>query len=286
MKILVTGATGFIGTHVIRELRRTEHQIIATGIEKHQKEEMGSNGGKYIYIPCDLNREDMNYFEYFGQPDAVIHISWEGLPHYEELFHIERNLMSNYRFLKSLVEAGLHDVTVLGTCLEYGVKNGLLSEDMPPQPSTPYSVAKDSLRRFLEELRKKSPFAFRWIRLFYTYGEGQNKKAIIEQLKSAVARGDKIFDMSKGDQLRDYLPIEKVAEYIVRITLQRGVQGIVNCCSGKPISIRELVEGQLKAMNADIALNLGAYDYPAYEAMAFWGDVSKLKTIIGIPLSQ
>jgi dTDP-6-deoxy-L-talose 4-dehydrogenase (NAD+) len=280
MKILVTGASGFVGRHVIRRLLGTEHTIVATALEERVNVSDSVDADKLVYVPCDLNRENVDYHNLFGRPDAIIHLSWEGLPRYGELFHIERNLPSNYRFLKSLVEAGLKDVTVIGTCLEYGLQNGRLSEDMCPQPSTPYAVAKDSLRRFLEELRKKSDFAFRWIRIFYTYGEGQNKNAILEQLKIAVGRGDKVFDMSRGNQLRDYLAIEKVAEHIVRIALQRKVLGVINCCSGKPVSIRELVESQLKAMNAQISLHLGVYDYPSYEPMAFWGDTSKLQSII------
>jgi dTDP-6-deoxy-L-talose 4-dehydrogenase (NAD+) len=124
------------------------------------------------------------------------------------------------------------------------------------------------------------PFSFKWIRLFYLYGSGQSKDAILEQLKTAISRGEKMFNMSPGEQLRDYLPVERVADCIVRIALQEKVQGIVNCCSGKPISIRRLVEDYIRVCGAEIALNLGYYDYPEYEPRAFWGDTRKLSAIL------
>jgi dTDP-6-deoxy-L-talose 4-dehydrogenase (NAD+) len=85
--------------------------------------------------------------------------------------------------------------------------------------------------------------------------------------------------MSAGEQLRDYLPIEKVAEYISKIALQNNITGIINCCSGNPISIRKLVEDYIKIKNYNINLNLGYFNYPFYEPMAFWGDNKKINLL-------
>ena len=93
-------------------------------------------------------------------------------------------------------------------------------------------------------------------------------------------RGDEVFNMSAGEQLRDYLPVEKVAEYIVKVATQNKVSGIINCCSGSPISIRKLVEDYLRINKKTIELNLGYFSYPPYEPMAFWGDTSKLEKIL------
>jgi dTDP-6-deoxy-L-talose 4-dehydrogenase (NAD+) len=111
------------------------------------------------------------------------------------------------------------------------------------------------------------------------YGEGQNENSLIPQLKKAILSGDRVFNMSGGEQLRDYLDVKAVAEYICRIALQTEINGVVNCCSGKPVSIRRLVEKIVSEMNSDIALNVGYYPYPDYEPLAFWGDVSRLKCI-------
>jgi dTDP-6-deoxy-L-talose 4-dehydrogenase (NAD+) len=85
--------------------------------------------------------------------------------------------------------------------------------------------------------------------------------------------------MSGGEQLRDYLPVEVVAENIVKIALQNKIQGIINNCSGQPISIRRLVEEYLQKTGAKIDLNLGYYPYPTYEPHAFWGCTKKLERI-------
>jgi len=114
------------------------------------------------------------------------------------------------------------------------------------------------------------------------YGKGQSPKSILPQLDKALDKNEQIFNMSGGEQLRDYLPIDKVAEYIIKISLQDKFTGIINCCSGKPISIRNLVENHLKKRNKSIKLNLGHYPYPNYVPMAFWGDNTKLKSIINI----
>ena len=82
--------------------------------------------------------------------------------------------------------------------------------------------------------------------------------------------------MSGGEQLRDYLPVEKVAEDIVKIAMQNKVNGIINCCSGIPMSIRKLVENYLAERQKKIYQDLGYYLYSDYEPMAFWGDVDKL----------
>ena len=275
MKTLVTGATGFVGNYVIQELLKNNHEVIASSIDADDKH--FSWASDVQYIACNLNDEKKDYFRFFQKPDLLIHLSWEGLPNYQELFHFERNLFKNYRFLKNIIENGLNNVTVIGTCLEYGMKNGPLREDMESNPNNPYALAKDTLRKFLVQLQEKIAFNFKWLRLFYVYGKGQRPNSILSQLDTALNRGDKEFNMSGGEQLRDYLPVEKVAEYIVKVVTQNKVAGIINCCSGSPISIRKLVEDYLRINKKIIELKFGYYSYHPYEPMAFWGDTSKLE---------
>ena len=281
MKVLITGATGFIGNHVLKELLKIEDcKIIATSLMSVDKAREFDWYDHVKYICHDLNDSNDNYFTFFEKPDLLIHLAWQGLPNYTELFHFEKNLFLSYYFIKNLIENGLKDLSVIGTCLEYGMKSGRLSEDFLTNPVTPYGLAKDTLRKFLEEFNTVLSFNLKWIRLFYLYGEGQNPKSLLSQLDRALDKGEDVFNMSGGEQLRDYLPIEKAAEFIVKISLQNEINGRINCCNGKPISIRNLVENHLKKRNKKIKLNLGYYPYLDYEPFAFWGDNRKLKSIL------
>jgi dTDP-6-deoxy-L-talose 4-dehydrogenase (NAD+) len=278
--VLVTGATGFIGGYVVNELLNKGISVTATSsnLAKAANKDWFS---KATYLPMDLKELDAeaNYFEFFNSPDIIIHLAWEGLPNYKSLFHFEENLPRHYRFLKNLVVNGAKDITVIGTCFEYGMQEGELLETMPALPTNPYGLAKDTLRKQLEELNKFYPFSLKWPRLFYMYGVGQNPKSLFSQLEVAIERGDTVFNMSGGEQVRDFLPVEEIAANIVTIALQNKIEGVINCSSGIPKTVKTLVGEYLVQQKATIQLNLGFYPYPDYEPMRFWGNIEKLTKI-------
>ena len=210
----------------------------------------------------------------------MIHLAWQDLPNYKDFFHFEKNLPMHYQFLKLLIEQGINDLIVAGTCLEYAMKDGCLTENTDTNPDNSYGLAKDTLRKFLNELQKKEQFAFKWTRLFYIYGRGQAANSLIPQLETALKVGDKFFNMSGGEQVSDYLSVEKVSEYIVKIALQEKVTGLINCSSGIPITVKNFVETYLESRQKKITLNLGYYPYPDYEPMKFLGDNKKLSSIV------
>jgi dTDP-6-deoxy-L-talose 4-dehydrogenase (NAD+) len=275
-KVLVTGCSGFIGNYVVRQLLKNNCQVIATSVDEG-KARHHDWFPLVTWIPFNLQKDtDVSVF---GQLDAVIHLAWEGLPNYKSLFHFEENLPAHYHFLKNLIANGVTDITVTGTCFEYGMQEGMLREDMPTLPANPYALAKDTLRKFLSELQKLYPFDFKWVRLFYLYGEGQNPNSILSQLQKAIINKEPAFKMSGGEQVRDYLPVEKVAENIVKVALQNTITGIINCSNGTPVTVKQLVQNYLQENNVFIPLQLGFYPYPDYEPMSFWGDNAKLKEI-------
>jgi nucleoside-diphosphate-sugar epimerase len=283
MKILVTGASGFIGNHIILDLLKRKAEVIATDIETSMAESKEWFGEvQFVEHRIDEKVSEENLFEKFHRPDLLIHLAWKGLPNYKDLFHFEENLPQQYLFLKNLLGNGLKDLLVSGTCLEYGMKSGCLSEDIVGEPANPYALAKDSLRKFLTELQKKNPFILKWARLFYMYGKGQNPNALLAQLDKALENNEKSFNMSNGDQKRDYLPVEIMANYVCRIALQTEVTGVINCCSGKPVTLLSLIEEHIKRSGKKIRLNKGYYPYPDYEPMEFWGDARKLQIALNI----
>lgn len=281
MHILVTGASGFVGQHTVRALLAQGHRVTASATHADSLSRFDW-AEQVTVVPYALTpqADERDLYDYFGRPDALLHLAWQGLPNYKASFHLDQNLFPQYLFLKNVVTHGLRNLTVAGTCFEYGMQSGPLAEDVPPQPGNAYALAKDSLRRFMETLQAEQSFALKWVRLFYLYGAGQNPNSLLPLLERAVAAGEAEFRMSGGEQLRDYLPVETVATYLSRIVAQTAVTGIINCCSGQPMSVRRLVEEHLKRLGASISLNLGHYPYPDYEPMAFWGDKQKLQTII------
>jgi dTDP-6-deoxy-L-talose 4-dehydrogenase (NAD+) len=275
--VAVTGASGFVGCHVLAELERCQVEIIAVTRDAKQLQNVPACV-RVVEMDIALPGEDC--FIQIGCPDVLIHLAWDGLPNYKSLHHFESELPKHYRFLKTLIEAGLSSVLVAGTCFEYGMQSGALSEEVKPSPNNPYGYAKDALHQQLEFLKFAKPFNLIWGRIFYMYGEGQFGSSLYSQLKEAVSRGDKTFNLSGGEQLRDYLPVTKVARSIVHLALSGRDTGTVNICSGKPISVRRLAEQWLKENNCEMQLNLGYYPYPDYEPMAFWGDATKFHAII------
>jgi nucleoside-diphosphate-sugar epimerase len=272
VKLLVSGATGFIGRQVLQFLQGLGCcRVIASARNEEKLRQLGAD-----YIPYDLNVEQPDCYDRLGRPEAFIHLAWEGLPNYQESFHLDRNLAHHYRFLRSMVEQGLPSLTVTGTCYEYGLQNGCLQEKMPAAPTTCYGLAKDVLRRRLEALQKEHPFRLRWLRLFFLYGPGQPARTLLAQVDQALADGREAFDMSGGEQLRDYLPVGEAAALIAKVALQTRYDGIFNICSGQPISVRRLVEEHIAAQRTRLRLNLGVFPYPDHEPLAFWGDPARL----------
>lgn len=275
-KIAVTGASGFIGRHVLAELKRHPVDVVAVTRDAGSIADAGSS---IQVVEMDIAQTGADSYERLGRPDVLIHLAWDGLPNYKSLHHFENQLPKQYRFLKALIEAGLPALLVAGTCFEYGMQSGALSEDMVPSPCTSYGYAKDALRRQLEFLGSAGSYKLIWARLFYVYGDGQSKNSLFQQLQAAVRRGDRKFNMSGGEQLRDYLPVKEVAHLILKLALC-GYGGVFNVCAGEPISVRRLVENWIQQNASGIKLNLGHYPYPDYEPMAFWGNSSKLKACL------
>ena len=274
MKILVTGATGFIGNHLIERLLSNNHFVIATS-SSLDKAVKFSWFTKVKYIEYDLcQNHKVNLFNFFDKPDLLIHLAWKGLPNYEDLIHIEYNLMNQYFFLKNLINGGLKKVAVTGTCFEYGFINGEIAADAITFPQNSYAIAKDTLKKFLFELQKVNDFEIKWLRLFYLYGEGQSPLSLYSQLIENINNNAEYFNMSLGEQIRDFSYILDAVDQIISISVNTEGNFIENICSGYGVSVRGFVEKIIEEKKSKIKLNLGYYKYSPLEPFEFWGKKS------------
>jgi len=269
MKVAVTGASGFIGRYVLAELAQHQIEVVVVTRDANRLADLAL---PYKVVEMDIAVPSNDCYDLLGRPDVLIHLAWDGLPNYKSLHHFETELPRQFCFLKKMIDEGLPSLFVTGTCFEYGMQSGPLAADMRTNPDNPYGYAKDALRQQLEFLKLYKNFNLTWARLFYMYGEGQPSTSLYPKLKEAILNKEIVFNMSDGEQLRDYLPVNEVARQIVQLAMNHDDSGVVNICSGDPISVRRLVEQWRSDNNWDIELNLGYYPYPDYEPMAFWGE--------------
>lgn len=303
--VLVTGATGFVGRHVVAALlaRGCAVTVLCRDPAKVRALPWGPTGApvdnaaggvvndvvkgaQIAVIPGDIASLSPAQLDRLAAHEVVLHLAWEGLPNYKAETQVTEVLPRHLAFLTQLVERGARRLLVTGTCLEYGLVEGALAEDLEPRPVTAYGRAKDGLRQGLEPVCAAHGASLVWARLFYMHGPGQSEKSLLSQLDRAITAGEKTFNMSGGEQLRDYLPVTDVADRLVRLALADAAQGVINCASGKPVSVRRLVEEHLRGRGANLALNLGHYPYPDYEPMRFWADTTKLAAALAADRDQ
>ena len=269
MKVAVTGAAGFVGRYVLAELARREVEVVAVAGPNHAAARRPVSSAQWVRL--DISTPPDDCYGALGRPDVVLHLAWSGLPNYRSLHHFASELPLQYRFLDNLVRNGLGALVTVGTCFEYGMQSGGLAADAPTQPTNPYGFAKDALHKQLKFLRAERAFKLTWARLFYLFGDGQAPTSLWSQLRAAVAAGAPEFDLSGGEQVRDFLPVAEVARQLVARAISGADAGPVNVCSGQPITIRRLVEGWVREHGWQIQLNFGRFPYPDYEPFAFWG---------------
>jgi nucleoside-diphosphate-sugar epimerase len=279
MKIMVTGATGYVGNHVIEHLLGKGHDVIAVG-RSAVKAAAFDWFPRVRWVDADIQGERPGLLHDCGNPRVLLHLAWDKLDRYRDPEHFESLPGQHYRFIRGLVREGLQHCLVAGTCLEYGMQRGALHEDLPANPILAYPLGKHILYEMLTRLQKHASFRLQWVRLFYLHGTGQRRSSLLAQVDSAIEDGRQIFDMSPGDQLRDYLHVQDAASIIGRIATRSSFDGIVNCCAGTPVTVRALVEEHVQQRGAQLTLNPGKYPYPDYEPFDFWGDRRRLDAVL------
>jgi nucleoside-diphosphate-sugar epimerase len=280
MKILLTGSSGLIGKRVLQLLTKIENVtiILANRNNYFNVNDLNTNT-KFIKFDLNSINLNINYFDFFEHPDIMIHLAWQGLPNYDDNIHLVQ-CDKHFSFLKNLVDNGLKKIVITGTCLEYGLIEGELFEDSPSNPITKYGIAKLKLFNLLNNYIRNKSINLIWLRLFYNYGFHIENSSIVSKLIKSIINNKEDFEMSTGEQERDFLNIDILSYYILKISFQEKITGIINCCSGKPQKVIDLVENIKEIYSSKITLKKGIYPIPNYEPYIFFGSNLKLLTAI------
>lgn len=240
-KILLTGATGFVGRQVMRALLADGLSVRAV-VRKGSRARVENAAAIELLDTPDLFAETAAWWaEACRGIDIVIHVAWYAEP--EKYLQAPRNLAcleGTLALARGCVQANVRRFVGIGTCFEYDLSGGLLSVQTPLRPTTPYAGAKAAAFIALSNWLPAQGVAFAWCRLFYLYGEGEDKRRLVPHLRARLAAGQAA-ELTSGTQIRDYLDVRDAGRMIVEAALGNN-DGAINICSGIPVSVRDLAE--------------------------------------------
>lgn len=272
--MLVTGAGGYIGRHVVQALVERGATVIATQLPGLPVPET-TDGVTWIetdiFAPGEAER--------LADVDAVVHLAWQAGFVHNDPVHLLR-LSDHFRFIDELAIAGVPRIAVLGTMHEIGYHEGAIHEDTPTNPSSLYGVAKDALRRALTLRLASSGTTLLWLRCFYIFGDDAEGQSIFAKLTRAADAGEKTFPFTSGRNQFDFIAVDELGRQIAAAVSQDEVDGVINCCTGQPRSLADQVEWYIADRGLDIALEYGAFPDRPYDSPGVWGDATKIQAVL------
>lgn len=272
MKILVTGANGYLGQGIIKAILDNGNEVVATGFKTNRVDDRAEKKDCNIF-------EIENPYEFFGKPDVLLHLAWrDGFVHYSNS-HIE-DLPNHYTFIKKIAESGCKHISVMGSMHEIGFFEGSINENTPCHPTTPYGIAKNALRDLTEMICNHNNCVFQWMRGYYIVGNSKYGSSIFSKIALAAEEGKKEFPFTLGQNQYDFIDYSEFCFCVAAVVCQNKEQGIINICSGRPEKLADRVERFIKENNYDIKLKYGVFPDRPYDSKAIWGDSSKIEKII------
>ena len=267
MKVLITGASGFVGSHVARLL-------VAEGCEVYALVRESSNRWRIrdILPSMYLRQSDLVAFENVNtylqeiKPELCIHLAWYAVP--GKYLNSQENLDSiqaSINLLSQLAELGCKRFVGIGTCFEYDLSLGYLSESSLTKPITLYAATKVALSTILQQFAQITEMEVAWIRLFYQYGPMEDERRLIPGIISSLLR-DEVVKTTKGEQIRDFLHIEDVASAIWAVA-KSNVSGVVNVGSGQPVTVGQIALELGNLLGKPDLIHLGALPYRPNDPM-------------------
>lgn len=271
MKILVTGANGYLGQGVVGALLKHGHEVIATDLAIENIDKSANA------IVANLFEIDEPYI-FFDKPDVLLHMAWrDGFIHNSEN-HLG-DLNKHYVFIEKMIKAGVKQVAVLGSMHEVGFYEGSIDENTPCHPMSLYGIAKNALRDAVEILAKNNDICFQWLRGYYIVGNSKFGNSIFSKITIAEENGQETFPFTTGQNQYDFIDYDDLVEQVVLAVSQSKINGIINICSGYPEKLADRVERFIKENDYNIKLAYGCFPDRSYDSKAVWGNDFKIKKI-------
>jgi dTDP-6-deoxy-L-talose 4-dehydrogenase (NAD+) len=273
IKVLVTGANGYIGRHIVKELLDEGCDVIAADVRYDNVDERASRTDVSIFS------DNENIFHEIGEPDVCIHAAWrDGFQHNAPSHMLD--LSSHYRFIRNMVKGGLKQIIVMGSMHEVGYWEGEINDDTPTNPMSLYGIAKDSLRKSVFLLKNEYPeLIVQWVRGYYIMGDDQMNHSIFTKLMDADQEGKTEFPFTSGKNKYDFIDVNEMSRDIAHIAMQKEVDGIINVCTGTAVSLGDKVEEFIQRKGLKIKLAYGRYPDRKYDSPAVWGNPDKINQI-------
>jgi UDP-glucose 4-epimerase len=282
MRCLVTGASGFIGSSVVRRLLRRGNEVavlLRTGRKPERLKDCLQN---VKIIHGDLSQSESLPQVIQQHPlDAVVHLAWFGVTaeFRNSPLQISQNLVSTLAIWEAAMAAGCKTWVGLGSQAEYGPCPGVLREDMFPRPITAYGVAKLAACLATAKMSELAGIRHVWLRLLSAYGPGDDERHMLPSVILDLMAVKKPA-LTRGEQVWDYLYVDDAAEAIC-VVLEREVTGVFNLASGTTTTIRSIVEQIRNMIDPSLPLGFGEIPYRNDQVMHLEADISRLTTATG-----
>lgn len=274
MRYLVTGANGYIGSHIVKLLLNHGHEVYAADVNYQNVD------GRAICLEENIFSGNEDIYQRMQEPDVCIHMAWRnGFVHNADSHILD--LPNHFTFVKNMIEGGCKHMVVMGSMHEVGYWEGAIDENTPTNPKSLYGIAKNSLRQIcLEMANTKADVCVQWIRGFYILGDDLKNNSIFSKILKADMEGKETFPFTSGKNLYDFIKVDELAKQIVAVSEQTEIAGVINCCTGKPHSLAEEVEAFIKEHNLKIRLEYGAFPDRPYDSPGIWGNPDKINKIL------
>lgn len=277
--ILITGASGFVGMHVMNVLDNLPNLNLFPVVRIKKKNIFKKfKNVKKIYVTKDIfNETEYWWKKKLFKIDIVIHIAW--YTEYGKYLDSELNINCLYGSLRlgnAVSKSNVKRFVGIGTCMEYNFAKPRVTVNTPLDPKNLYSITKVALFTSLRKLFMIKKIKFVWCRLFYLYGQGEDPRRLSAYIHKQIENGLPI-RLTSGDQIRDFLDIRDAAKIISNISLNKH-EGVVNVCSEKPISIKRFAQSIASRFGRLDLLKFGKKKKNIYEPNAVWGVKNYEKT--------